>query len=138
MEHLCDCVTMKMINLDIINCDDRDYYCYSIQLLFERTICISLILLLAGILHSLIEILSFLTVFILIRRYSDGFHCRTSLGCILASSIMTLSTIPLVRYLFADCAVCIGGGHTGYDHFVHNSYCRQPQYGINRNRAEPP
>ena len=99
MEQLSACIADRMIDLDIISSDDRDAYCYSVQGLLEKTICLTLIIVLAALLHSLFEVITFLSVFMLIRRSSDGIHCKTSVGCFCASTIMALSTIPLVRGL---------------------------------------
>lgn len=108
MEQLSACIADRMIDLDIISSDDRDAYCYSVQGLLEKTICLTLIIVLAAFLHSLFEVIAFLSVFMLIRRSSDGIHCKTSVGCFCASTIMALSTIPLVTVLNKKSVILVG------------------------------
>ena len=72
MEHLSACVTDRMIALGIISSDDKDCYCYSVQGLLEKSLCLTLIVLLATVFHSFIEVIAFLCVFMLIRRSADG------------------------------------------------------------------
>ena len=107
MEQLSACITDRMIDLSIISSDDKDCYCYSVQGLLEKITCLSLIIFCASIFHSLIGVLAFLSVYILIRRSSDGIHCKTTIGCFCASTAMALSTIWVARIM--NCAICIGG-----------------------------
>ncbi len=125
MEQLSSCVAERMINLDIISRDDKDCYCYSVQCLLEKTVCLLMIILMAVIINKVYELLAFLWIFALIRRSSDGFHCKSSVGCFFSSTIMTLSTIGAVR-LINNCAICLGGGGLRDDHIVHNSDIQQP------------
>lgn len=107
MEQLSSCITDRMIALDIINRDDKDCYCYSVQGILEKITCLSLIVICASIFQSLIEILAFLSIFMLIRRSSDGIHCKTTIGCFCASTMMSLSTVLVANAM--NCATCIGG-----------------------------
>ena len=99
----------RMCKSNVINEDDKKYYAYSIQLLLEKLICTSLILVFAAICRSLIEIGIFLIVFALIRIYSDGIHCRTSAGCFISSVAMSISTIPISSRLLHSPEICQGG-----------------------------
>lgn len=51
MARFCYELADRMANLNIISEDDKDCYCYSIQLLVERVICFSLILISAVYFH---------------------------------------------------------------------------------------
>ena len=102
MEQLSSCITDRMIEFNIISIDDREYYCYSVQVLVERTIGIMLILMSAMVFHSLLDVSAFLCVFVLIRRNTDGFHCKTSIGCFCVSTIMALSTIPVAGFIMGN------------------------------------
>lgn len=136
MEQLSACLTERMINLDIISSDDKDCYCYSVQGLLEKITCLSLIILFASIFHSLIGVLAFLSVYMLIRRSSDGIHCKTTIGCFCASTAMALSTIWVARIM--NCATCTGGGALRYGSFVHSGDIQQPGSESYRKRAESP
>lgn len=109
MEQLSACLTERMIDLNIISSDDKDCYCYSVQGLLEKVICLTFIILVAALLHSLSGVIAFLAVFMLIRRSSDGVHCKTTIGCFFASTVISLSTIQVVRTINGNCAICIGG-----------------------------
>lgn len=109
MEQLSACITNRMIDLDIICSDDKDFYCYSVQGLLEKITCLTLIIVSASLFHSLVGVIAFLVVFMLIRRSSDGIHCKTTIGCFLASTVISLSTIVVVRIINGNCAMCIGG-----------------------------
>ena len=109
MEQLSACIADRMIDLNIISSDDKDCYCYSVQGLLEKITCLTLIIVLAYIFHSLVGVIAFLSVFMLIRRSSDGIHCKTAVGCFFASTVISLSTIQVVRTINGNCAMCIGG-----------------------------
>ena len=138
MEYLSSCVADRMIALDIISIDDKDCYCYSLQGLFEKTICLSLIILMAAVFRSLVGVLAFLLVFMLIRRSSDGIHCKTTAGCFCASVLMSLSTIGVVNLISRHCAACLGGGGNCNDDIVQNSNIQQPGFKFDRKGADPP
>ena len=138
MEQLSACITNRMIDLEIISSDDKDFYCYSVQGLLEKITCLTLIIASASLFHSLVGVLAFLAVFMLIRRSSDGIHCKTTIGCFLASTIISLSTIVVVRIINKNCAICIGGGGLRDDHIVHNSNIRQSRFESNKRGTEPP
>ena len=130
MARFCYELADRMANLNIISEDDKDCYCYSIQLLVERVICFSLILISAVYFHSIIEVSAFIIVFTLIRKNSDGIHCRSSLGCFCLSTLVSISTIGVSQLLSSSCAIRLGGGGFGYDSVVHNSQCKQSGFGF--------
>ena len=98
-----------MCKNEIIREDDLRFYAYSIQLLLERTIGLILIGIFALVFKAFIEIAVFTVVFVVIRRYSDGIHCKTSIGCFILSVLLALSTIPLTTWLIKYPVVCITG-----------------------------
>ena len=95
-----------MCKNEIIKEDDLRFYAYSIQLLLEKAIGLILIGIFALVFKAFLEIAVFLIVFAVIRSYSDGFHCKTSIGCFIASVLMSLSTIPVTTWLIKYPAVC--------------------------------
>ena len=74
-----------MCKNEIIKEDDLKFYAYSIQLLLEKTIGFILIGIFALLSGAFIEIAVFLAVFCVLRSYSDGIHCKTSIGCFISS-----------------------------------------------------
>lgn len=138
MEQLSACITNRMIDLDIICSDDKDFYCYSVQGLLEKITCLTLIIVSASLFHSLVGVIAFLVVFMLIRRSSDGIHCKTTIGCFLASTVISLSTIVVVRIINGNCAMCIGGGGLCDDYIVHNSNLQQSRFKSYQRGTKPP
>lgn len=109
MEYLSALIADRMCKNEIIREDDLIFYAYSIQLLLEKTIGLILIGIFALVFKAFFEIAVFTVVFVVIRRYSDGFHCKTSIGCFILSVLMALSTIPVTTWLIKSPAVCIAG-----------------------------
>ena len=107
MEFISALIADRMCKNEIIKEDDLRFYAYSIQLLLEKTIGLILIGIFALVFNTVIEIAVFLTVFCLIRSYSDGIHCKTSIGCFISSVLLSLSTIPAATWLIKYPAVCI-------------------------------
>lgn len=109
MEYLSALIADRMCKNEIIKEDDLRFYAYSIQLLLEKMIGLILIGIFALVFKAFIEIAVFLIVFAIIRSYSDGIHCKTSIGCFISSVLMALSTIPLTTWLIKHPAVSISG-----------------------------
>lgn len=109
MEYLSALIADRMCKNEIIKEDDLSFYAYSIQLLLEKTIGLILIGIFALVFKAFIEIAVFLIVFAVIRSYSDGIHCKTSIGCFISSVLMALSTIPVTTWLIEYPVVCITG-----------------------------
>lgn len=109
MEQLSIHLADRMVQNQIIEDEDRVYYSYSIQLLLEKIIGISLISFISSLFGVFPEVMVFLSVFAIIRMSSDGYHCRTSLGCFAASVIVSLSTVPIASYFSHHVLYCQGG-----------------------------
>ena len=136
MEQLSACITDRMIDLSIINSDDKDCYCYSVQGLLEKITCLSLIIFCASIFHSLIGVLAFLSVYILIRRSSDGIHCKTTIGCFLR--INGDGTFNYMGCKNHELCNMHRGGVLRDGSFVHSGNIQQPGSESYRKRAESP
>ena len=95
MEYLSTYLADRMCRNEIIKEDDVKFYAYSIQLMLEKIIGFILIGIFALVFKSFIEIAIFTAVFSFIRNSSDGIHCKTSIGCFIASVLLALSTIPV-------------------------------------------
>jgi len=101
MEQLSIMLTERMVRNGIIVDEDKPGYCYAVQLVIEKVIGLSLILVFALCLHKLVQIAAFLSIFVLIRRSSDGVHCKTAIGCFCASVLLCLSTIMVAPIITA-------------------------------------
>ena len=79
-----------LINIGLLNETDIDLYSYAIKNLFliiNPTIIFTIYCIAShNILLGLIEMFSFL----LIRKYSGGYHCQSSTSCLILSTIMLI------------------------------------------------
>ena len=109
MEYLSALIADRMCKNEIIKEDDLRLYAYSIQLLLEKTIGLILIGIFALVFKAFFEIAVFTVVFVAVRSFSDGIHCKTSIGCFIGSVLLALSTIPVTTWLIKYPVVCITG-----------------------------
>ena len=109
MEYLSALIADRMCKNEIIKEDDLRFYAYSIQLLLEKTIGLILIGIFALVFKAFFEIAVFTVVFVAVRSFSDGIHCKTSIGCFIGSVLLALSTIPVTTWLIKYPVVCITG-----------------------------
>ena len=96
-----------MCRNDIIKEDDVKFYAYSIQLMLERVTGFILIGIFALVFKAFFEIAVFTITFSVIRTSSDGIHCKTSIGCFIASVLTALSTIPVSNWLINYPFLCM-------------------------------
>ena len=108
MESVSRYIVDRMLLYELISIEDAKYYVYSIQLILEKTTCLALILCASLFFNATFYVASFLLIFTAIRRYSDGIHCESTLGCFIASVCLSLSTVK-VSEVFSDILICQGG-----------------------------
>ena len=109
-----------LINIGLLNETDIDLYSYAIKNLFliiNPTIIFTIYCIAShNILLGLIEMFSFL----LIRKYSGGYHCQSSTSCLILSTIMLIfmawmssqlrpSLIIIIILLLCDLELSIKG-----------------------------
>lgn len=92
-EYLSEKIVDKMINNDVIDVQQRDEYLYTVQLLIEKCIVYVIVGFFAVLVGKIIETLLFLLVFLTIRKYSGGYHCKTEIGCVISSLILVVVVI---------------------------------------------
>ena len=61
--------------------ETQEIYIYGFELIFSFLICTSIILIIGLIIDQIISTITFLVVFILVRRSTGGFHANTYLKC---------------------------------------------------------
>lgn len=74
-------------------------YQYAIQILLEKWISLSVIGVIAFLLHQGMEYLFFLLIFMPLRSHGGGFHMKTYPGCLLGSIILIIGTLFAAEYL---------------------------------------
>lgn len=75
----------KMLYENMISQEDKEWYIYSLQIVIEKTIGLSTILLLGVLFDYLFQTIGFWLVFSGIRKYSGGFHLKHFWSCYLFS-----------------------------------------------------
>ena len=106
MEQLSIYLSERMVVHGIIPEESKPNYIYSIQLLLEKAVGITLMLVAALCFHIFIPVAAFLLIFIAIRKSSDGIHCNTTIGCFCASVGLCLSTKWIAPILSDNYTIC--------------------------------
>lgn len=73
--------SQRLIQLGIISKEHEEIYVYGFELILSFMSSVTIVLFLGAIIHKIIETLIFLTLFIVIRRFTGGFHAETYLKC---------------------------------------------------------
>ncbi len=122
MEHrLAQKLSSYFIDKNIISQEDYEIYVYGGELLISFTISTSIILLLGLVFNKLVETLLFLTVFIVLRRYTGGYHAPSHFKCklttvatyLLMLGLSEWTTVNLFNYIIIwlfGCAVILSIG----------------------------
>ncbi len=74
-------IVKEMLQYGLVTEEEKENYCYYIEILLEKVIGIGSIILISFILDKVIQMLFLMCSFSSIRRYSGGFHCKSFLGC---------------------------------------------------------
>ncbi len=122
MEHrLAQKLSSYFIDKSIISQEDYEIYVYGGELLISFTISTSFILLLGLVFNKLVETLLFLTVFIVLRRYTGGYHAPSHFKCklttvatyLLVLGLSVWTSVKLINYIMIclfGCAVILSIG----------------------------
>jgi len=105
----CNKIVGRMIANDLISDADRAIYSYHLQIMLETIIVHAILLSMAAITGHFIEIFLFLLSFDILRGSANGYHCKTSVGCFLLSSIVC-ALVVLMRDLFLRYILQYQGG----------------------------
>ncbi len=97
IERLSKMILEYLIRSNVIeNTDtDREYYQYGIEITISSILNVILILFIGIVTKSFFESIIFLTCFILIRRFSGGFHADTYIKCNLSFCISFITVLIL-------------------------------------------
>lgn len=74
-------ISKKLVDLGTIHKKDEEIYIYGFELIFSFIFSVSIILAVGYIIHKILETIIFLTLFILIRQFTGGFHADTYMKC---------------------------------------------------------
>ena len=85
MQIIAERLAAKMLEENMISADDKDWYIYSLQIVTEKIIGYSIILLAAVLFDCFFQTVGFLLVLSGIRKYCGGFHFKHFWSCFLFS-----------------------------------------------------
>ena len=88
-----------LIGEDTINEEERELYAYAISVLWS-TISLLILVLVVGLLMGTVkEGLLFLLPFLIMRKFSGGFHTRRMWTCIISSTIVLSACMGCIKFL---------------------------------------
>ena len=99
MNHFSSTIVNQMIENDVIEVADRDYYVYRITALSETMMTVATVLIIAAILKKLDVAIAFLTSFMALRKQTGGLHLDSFGKCYLSSIALCIGSVFLAEYL---------------------------------------
>jgi len=100
VEKLAITVVGQMVSNNLIDSEDKELYIYSFQILFEKLIAFTTILLVAAKFELIIQTILFLCFFSNIRKHTGGFHLSGFSSCFFASVGLYLVYIKVIYDFF--------------------------------------
>ncbi len=94
-ERLADEVSLLLISYNIISSEERESYVYGLELLFPKIALYLTILIIAVLSKTLLISTLFIIMYMGLRRYTGGFHCKTAEMCFLFSLLIYLMMVLL-------------------------------------------
>lgn len=128
----CNKIVGRMIANDLISADDCAIYSYHLQIMLETIIVHAILLSVAAITGHFIEIFLFLISFDILRGSANGYHCKTSVGCFLLSSLACASVVLLKALSLNYILYYKGGVDNCDDYYIPCWRYKPPEYGMVR------
>lgn len=103
MERFVSKIVSRMLLANLITDGESDEYTYEIQVLLEKIISYAVIFGLAIVFKRVLEIALFTVSFSFLRKFSGGIHCKRFETCLLASIIVSFSSIlifPIAKEVY--------------------------------------
>ena len=114
MEHkLSLLVCNRLLKKGVITEELKDVYIYGFDLLFSFLISTTIILTIGIIVGQIVPTLFFLITFILVRRYTGGYHANTYLKCQICTISFYLISLLLSIFLNTHIYLFVGMGFIG-------------------------
>lgn len=98
LKKLADEISVRMVRNKTIDIDDRECYSYGLELLFSKIIFYVVIIIISLLTHAFWVTIFFIVTYMWLRKYSGGYHCKTSEICLLLSIILALINILLYKF----------------------------------------
>lgn len=130
MERFVSKIISRMLLANLITDGESDEYTYEIQVLLEKIISYAVIFGLAIVFKRVLEIALFTVSFSFLRKFSGGIHCKRFETCLLASIIVSFSSILIFPVAKEVYPIYQGGGDNVNDNCHLNWPNQQPQYRL--------
>lgn len=92
-------MALRLANHGIINPESIEVYVYGFELVFSFAFSTAIILLIGILLSRLLETVVFLTIFVLLRSFTGGYHAKTFIKCAVVTFSTYLSVIILSMFV---------------------------------------
>jgi accessory gene regulator B len=89
----------NLIKNGVISADLSSVYIYGFEVLISGLFGITICLALGAVFSKLLETLIFLTIFVILRSYTGGYHADTYLRCNIIFSILFVSILCMSEFL---------------------------------------
>lgn len=87
------------IRLGYIQKEEEEEYVYGLDVILSL-ICTDAVMLTIGIIMKMIpQVIVFTFMYKFIRKYTGGYHCNSSLMCLMSSSTMCICVLLAIKYL---------------------------------------
>lgn len=96
---IADNITKQIIKNKEVDCNNFEVYSYGFELLISYCSYLLLLAIIAGITKSFIDTLMFSMGFIMLRKFSGGYHASTYLKCHIYFILNQLMFIAFVKIL---------------------------------------
>ena len=130
VENASNKIVSRMIANDVIGDDERAIYSYHIQVMLESVVGHSIILLIAAMSGHFVEIFLFLLSFGVLRGSTSGYHCKTSVGCFVLSSLACAFVVLLKDLALRYILYYQGGVDNFDDNYLSCWRYKPPEYGM--------
>ena len=102
-------LSKQMIDKNIVENEDEECYVYGLELLLSKMIVLSVIGIIAIITNLVIPSAIFTFLYLLLRQYTGGFHCKTAERCIALSVIIYIifAAIYKSNFTYSDIIMLI-------------------------------
>lgn len=91
-------ITASLVLNKIISPDDMEAYTYGLELLIPKLVLYLLVFILAALTKTVVVSLLFVVMYMSLRKYTGGFHCKTAERCLCVSLLIHILMIT-VYYL---------------------------------------
>lgn len=99
-EYVANLLVEKFLEQGLIHSHDKDIYIYSAQILIEKLVGFSVILIISMVKNLWVETILFAVFFSWIRKYTGGFHASNFFWCLIGSCGVYLLYISIVYPIF--------------------------------------